>query len=68
MYSDVLKKIIFVYLPRIVDDQLLILIQSRPSSMFHQYPNIGGGVGETYVSPGIYYPTFDIGVPIIYIK
>ena len=39
MYSDVLIKIKYVcYLPRIVDDPFLIPIQSRPSSMLHQYP------------------------------
>ena len=33
---------IVCYLPRIVDDQFLISIASRPRSMLHQNPNVGG--------------------------
>ena len=37
------KKILYCsYLPRIVDDQYLIPIASRPRYMLHQYPNVGG--------------------------
>ena len=56
VYSDVYLKKKVCYLPRIVDDQFLIPIQSRPSAMVHQYPNIGGGGLKQTLAP-----TFDIG-------
>ena len=63
VYSDVvIKKYIVCYLPRIVDDQFLIPIVSRPRSMLHQYPNVGGA--ETYSS----HPIFDTGRAEMYTK
>ena len=49
------------YLPRIVDDQFLIPIACRPSSMLHQYPNNGGGGLEHTSAPRPPPHTFDIG-------